>query len=70
MTEKLASPCISICQINPASGLCQGCWRSRDEIASWPFLDREQQQAMLWQLHDRRAKATGQMPRRRRRAAS
>jgi predicted Fe-S protein YdhL (DUF1289 family) len=29
------SPCVSVCQMDPASGLCRGCWRTLDEIAGW-----------------------------------
>ncbi|MDX1354502.1 MAG: DUF1289 domain-containing protein [Halomonas venusta] len=29
------SPCIQVCNIDPASSLCQGCGRTLDEIASW-----------------------------------
>ncbi|WP_363182315.1 DUF1289 domain-containing protein [uncultured Lamprocystis sp.] len=29
------SPCISVCQMDPACGLCRGCFRTRDEIADW-----------------------------------
>ena len=29
------SPCISICRMNAANGLCEGCFRTRDEIAAW-----------------------------------
>ena len=29
------SPCISVCRMNAASGLCEGCFRTRDEIAQW-----------------------------------
>lgn len=31
----IASPCILVCAIEPESGHCYGCGRSRDEIASW-----------------------------------
>lgn len=31
----LPSPCINICTMNPASGLCDGCLRSIDEIIGW-----------------------------------
>ena len=27
--QPVASPCINVCQIDPASGLCRGCWRTR-----------------------------------------
>lgn len=29
------SPCISVCRMDAASGLCEGCFRTRDEIAGW-----------------------------------
>lgn len=29
------SPCTGVCRLDPASGLCLGCLRSRDEIACW-----------------------------------
>jgi predicted Fe-S protein YdhL (DUF1289 family) len=29
------SPCIAICRIDPATGLCEGCVRTLDEIAGW-----------------------------------
>ena len=33
------SPCISVCRMNVASGLCEGCFRTRDEIAQWSGAD-------------------------------
>ncbi len=41
------SPCISICQMNPQSGLCLGCHRTIDEIADWSVLSEEEKQAVL-----------------------
>lgn len=29
------SPCVSICSMNAATGLCEGCFRTRGEIAAW-----------------------------------
>lgn len=29
------SPCMGVCQMSSHSGLCQGCWRSLDEIGHW-----------------------------------
>jgi predicted Fe-S protein YdhL (DUF1289 family) len=29
------SPCISVCRIDAASGWCEGCTRTLDEIARW-----------------------------------
>lgn len=67
--EKLASPCISICQINPVSGECTGCYRTRAEIASWRTMSADEQAGLLAQLRDRRAKTTGVRRRKTRRAA-
>jgi len=33
------SPCTNVCRIDPASGLCEGCLRTIDEIAAWGALD-------------------------------
>ncbi len=34
-TAQIVSPCISVCQMNVTTGLCEGCFRTRDEIAAW-----------------------------------
>jgi len=34
MTPPIASPCIGICQVSE-NGLCEGCFRTLDEIGSW-----------------------------------
>jgi predicted Fe-S protein YdhL (DUF1289 family) len=31
----IATPCLRICTLDPASGLCRGCGRSIEEIAGW-----------------------------------
>jgi uncharacterized protein len=35
----IPSPCINICKMDAASGLCQGCFRTLDEIAAWSGID-------------------------------
>jgi predicted Fe-S protein YdhL (DUF1289 family) len=70
MATKLPSPCISICQIDPTQDLCLGCYRTRDEIASWSRLSEGEQRQLINELQDRRAKATGRVRRRSRRIAS
>ena len=32
---EITSPCISVCQMSAATALCEGCFRTRDEIAAW-----------------------------------
>lgn len=68
-TDSLPSPCISICRIDPLSGYCEGCYRSRDEIKAWRQLPPLEQRRLLDTLHDRRTDATGRNRRQRRRRA-
>ena len=49
----LPSPCISVCRMDPASGLCQGCLRTIDEIVAWGSLDDSDKRA-VWALIERR----------------
>lgn len=50
----VASPCIAVCQIDPASSLCIGCQRHIDEIRDWPIMTAEQKLAVLAALPGRR----------------
>ncbi|MBN8504056.1 MAG: DUF1289 domain-containing protein [Burkholderiales bacterium] len=51
----VASPCINVCRMDAASGLCLGCARTLDEIASWSQAGSAQRLAVLQQLPARRA---------------
>ena len=42
------SPCVSICVINPNSGLCEGCLRNLEEVAGWGQIPGVQQRE-VWQ---------------------
>lgn len=33
------SPCINVCRMDDATGLCRGCLRTLDEIAGWARAD-------------------------------
>ena len=35
MSEKIISPCISICKTDPITGYCYGCARTIDEKKKW-----------------------------------
>jgi predicted Fe-S protein YdhL (DUF1289 family) len=54
----VASPCINVCQMNEATGWCEGCHRTLDEIAFWSVLDESDKEAVWALLPARRA----QMP--------
>ena len=49
----IRSPCIKLCVIEPESGYCIGCGRSRDEIASWISLSPQKRDAIMLELPDR-----------------
>jgi predicted Fe-S protein YdhL (DUF1289 family) len=51
------SPCISVCRIDAASGLCVGCLRTLDEIAAWSSLDDAARRAVWSAVAQRRARA-------------
>lgn len=46
--ELLPSPCVSVCSMDPDSGLCRGCFRTLKEIAEWATQSPEAQRA-IWQ---------------------
>ncbi|HEY3432763.1 MAG TPA: DUF1289 domain-containing protein [Rhodocyclaceae bacterium] len=45
-----ASPCIGLCQIAPAGDICQGCYRTLDEISRWRHMSSEEQERILSRL--------------------
>ncbi len=48
------SPCTNVCTVDPKSGLCAGCFRTLDEIATWSVLDDEAKRAVWSMLAARR----------------
>ena len=51
----MPSPCINVCRIDAATGWCEGCLRSLDEIAGWRAMSPDEQRAVLARLPQRRA---------------
>jgi len=49
------SPCVSICFIDPPTGLCAGCYRTLDEIAAWSNFSAAERRAVLAAVRKRRA---------------
>jgi uncharacterized protein len=58
-TRHVSSPCISVCTIDPASGLCVGCYRTLDEIAGWIEFSDEAKRALVAVLPARRSRVEG-----------
>lgn len=55
----IATPCINICVLEPATGLCRGCARTGTEIAVWASLTDSQRRAIMQQLPGRRSRIGG-----------
>ncbi|KFC63936.1 hypothetical protein FG93_05446 [Bosea sp. LC85] len=49
-----SSPCVQICVIDPASGLCEGCLRTLQEIADWSRLSEAERLAIMAELPRRK----------------
>ena len=54
MTSSLPSPCIDVCRMHAASGWCEGCCRTLDEIAQWSTLQDRAKLRVWKQLPQRR----------------
>ena len=44
---EVASPCIDVCRMDAASGYCEGCRRSLEEIACWSEYTAAEKRAVL-----------------------
>jgi hypothetical protein len=55
--QPVPSPCISVCRMDAESGLCEGCFRTLDEIAAWGMASEAQRRALWTELAERAGKA-------------
>ena len=51
----MPSPCITVCQVDDATGCCIGCYRSIDEIREWPILSADEKRAVLARIAERKS---------------
>lgn len=51
----MESPCKNLCHLNNDTGLCEGCGRSGNEIASWIRYTPDERRAIMATLSDRLA---------------
>lgn len=52
----IASPCVQVCTMDEASGLCLGCFRDIAEIARWAKLSDAERAALIAALPARRTR--------------
>jgi len=50
----ITSPCTNICKIDTSNGLCQGCFRTLDEITAWSRIDDSARSEILADIAKRR----------------
>ena len=53
----ISSPCIRVCILDPDTGLCEGCGRTREEIAAWFRLSEDDRRRIMAELPERMSKA-------------
>jgi predicted Fe-S protein YdhL (DUF1289 family) len=53
----VSTPCIKLCAVSGATGLCIGCGRTLAEIAGWGGLDEAERRAIMAELPKRLAAA-------------
>jgi predicted Fe-S protein YdhL (DUF1289 family) len=53
-TAPIATPCVQVCIVDGASGLCLGCFRTLSEIGAWSGLGDASRAAVMAQLPARK----------------
>jgi uncharacterized protein len=48
LCDEVPSPCVSVCRMSPSTELCEGCFRTLDEIALWGRME-EKSKREVWQ---------------------
>ena len=58
----IASPCVRICVVDGASGLCVGCLRTLGEIAGWGAMTDQERAEIMTALPQRRGSVPSRGP--------
>lgn len=58
VSRAVLSPCIGVCTLD-ASGLCEGCLRTRDEIARWSMMGDAERLRFMDEVIPQRERARG-----------
>lgn len=53
LPASVASPCVNVCRMLEATGYCEGCLRTLDEIACWSGYTDEDKLAIIAKLSAR-----------------
>lgn len=52
----VATPCVKVCIVDGASGLCLGCFRTLSEIGGWSAMDEGERARIMAELPARRSR--------------
>ena len=58
MKDFVLSPCVSVCEMDEARGLCRGCLRTLEEISGWLQYSPAEKRAVLERIEQRKAEIT------------
>jgi prolyl-tRNA editing enzyme YbaK/EbsC (Cys-tRNA(Pro) deacylase)/predicted Fe-S protein YdhL (DUF1289 family) len=56
--NNVPSPCISVCRMDPVTQLCEGCFRTIDEIGQWSGASDAAKRALWVQIGQRASRST------------
>jgi predicted Fe-S protein YdhL (DUF1289 family) len=51
----METPCVDVCEIDRATGLCRGCARTIAEIAGWASMSSSERRRIMSELACRKA---------------
>ena len=57
----IETPCVDVCEVDEATGLCIGCRRSLAEIAAWGAMSAEERRRIMGALSGRQVAAAGKV---------
>ena len=53
--KSIATPCVMVCTVDGASGLCLGCFRTLPEIATWSRMSDAERAKIMGELDGRQS---------------
>jgi hypothetical protein len=52
--RNIETPCIKVCEIDSATGLCRGCHRTLDEIGRWAAMSDAERRRIMDRLAEKK----------------
>lgn len=58
----IKTPCVKVCFVDPADGICVGCFRTMDELGLWTKYSDAEREAIMADLPQREASYAARHP--------